>query len=165
MNWFQKTYWVFGILAAVVCFLNPLVGMFGILPLFMIFFLVIWDINMRQRQRYYQNPEKLYGTIHDVQRTVLPYSAAAVCIGGKIAALFSIVVQVVVEGGVAVGVLKNADRGYYHSMSFFNVIAEHQYRIVGIPMCILGIVFSISMSTAFWQRCGYYKNSIRGKQK
>lgn len=170
MNWFMKLYWVFGMLGAFVCFGNPLVGLFGMLPLFMIFFLGIWDINMRQRMRYYQNPQKQYQIgkgikgaeqVHALQQRAIPYSLIAVCTGGKIVAVFSVMMQIVVEAGVAAGVIQNANRGYYHSMSPFHMISEEQYLTVGIPLCMLGIVLGICMAISFWQRCEYYKNSVR----
>lgn len=172
MNRFMKLYWMFGIIAAALCFINPLIGLFGMVAIIIDFIMVIWDANMRQRLRYYQNPEKLYTIgknikgsqqIHDMQVKMLPHSTVMICITGKILAVFSMVMQVIMEAGMTVAMLMNADRGYYNSMSPMNLISEEQYRTAGIPLSILAVILSLCMAISFWQRCNYYKNRIKGE--
>lgn len=174
MSLFMKLYWMFGIMAFVVCFINPLIGLFGVVAIFIEFFMLIWEINMRQRLRYYQNPEKLYNIgknikgsekIHNIQMKALPYSAVAICIGGKILAVFGMFGQVITEVCITVLALTYVDRGYHGSTGPLNILSEEQYRTVGIPLSILAIILSVCMSVSFWKRCDYYKKEIKGELK
>lgn len=174
MKLFMKLYWLFGIMSAAVSFINPLIGAFGLVTFGILFVMGIWDINMRQRVRYYQNPEKLYnigknikgsGQIHDLQMKTLPYSAVSICLGGKFVALFSIIMLFIMEAGPTAAGSMNVKRGYYHSMSPLNIIPKEQYITVGIPLGILAIILSVCMVISFWQRCEYYKMEIKGALK
>lgn len=175
MNWFAKLWWMFGIVGAIVALINPLLGLFGVIVSGITMFIMkMWEINMHQRLQYYQNPEKLYQVgrnikgseqIHDLQVKNLSHSVLAICIGGKVLAVFSILLQVTIDIGVAMAGLMNVKRGYYYSMSPLHIISKEQYQAVGIPLSIVTAVFNVCMEIAFWRHCEYYKKKIKGEVK
>ena len=176
MNWEMKIGWLYGFLAIILSAFEPAAGglkmMFTIILLF-----ILWcfDINAKQRVKYYKKPENLYKIgqnlpyaeiIHQIQLMVIPYTVKGIFLVEKFVATTPLLF------GILMGILCTAQQvdnikqyDYYHSMAWFHVIPTQYWFIIGIPLQIITNLLLYLMARSFWKRMDYYIYMMEGERQ
>lgn len=171
MNWKMKIGWWYGFLVMILLSFNPITGIIQMIFTGIILF-ILWcfDINAKQRVKYYKEPEKLYKIgqnmpyaekIHEIQLMVIPYTVKGLFLVVKFITIFPLLLGVLM--GILCTVLQvdNIKKyGYYQSMALFNVIPTQYWFVIGIPLQILSIFLLYLMARSFWKRMDYFAQKM-----
>jgi len=176
MNWKMKIGWLYGLLAMIVSSFVPSTGVVHmIFTGILLFILWCFDINAKQRVKYYKEPEKLYKigqnlpyaeTIHKIQLMAIPYTVKGIFLGEKFIAILPLLLGILMGilcTALQVDYIKHYD--YYQSMALFQVIPTKYWFIIGIPLQILSIFLLYLMARSFWMRVDYYIYMMEGDRK
>lgn len=171
MKWEAKIGWLYGLLAMIVSSFEPSAGIFKMFFTGLLLF-ILWcfDINAKQRVKFYKEPEKLYKIgqnlpyaemIHKIQLMVIPYTVKGVFLVEKFLATLPLLF------GVLIGGLLNIVQAdfiiqydYYQSMALFHVIPTQYWFIIGIPLQIISILLLYLMARSFWMRMDYFAQKM-----
>lgn len=169
-----KIGWLYGLLAIAVSAFEPQSGFF--LMFFtglMLFILWCFDVNAKQRVKYYKEPEKLFkigqnlpyaGQIHKLQLKIIPYTAKGIFYAENLIAtlplLFSVYIGVLLDIAQMNSIKKYE---FYQSMALFKVIPRQYCFIIGIPLQIIVSLLLYLMARSFWKRTNYYSQQMDEK--